>query len=168
MAFVKKVDNTYLTTVDVGKLLNYILNPEKMEHNVWGCGGVYMNNNIYDVAKQIVSVNMYYGKIQGNLVHHFVISYPYLEGQCTPQRMEYALEQVLSIDLCGFPYIYALHENTMHKHFHLVIGSVNIYTGNKYVDKNSTLLEISRTLSAYSTYKDRFGRKYHISYDVIH
>ncbi|MDD7403679.1 MAG: relaxase/mobilization nuclease domain-containing protein [Butyribacter sp.] len=168
MAKIKKVNKSYTDIYAVANLLKYVLNPEKQESGICGCGGLFLNNDMINVARQIYDINFYYGKDQGTLVHHFIISYPYLEGQCTPQKMQFALHQVLNMDLCGFPYVYALHENTLHPHFHLIIGSVNIYTGMRYLDKNSTIMGIGQTLSANTVYFGTDGRKHHLQYDAVY
>ncbi|MCM1236481.1 MAG: relaxase/mobilization nuclease domain-containing protein, partial [Ruminococcus flavefaciens] len=124
MAIIKIKSECYDTLYDVSNLISYVLNPDKLENNIWGSRYLYLYNNPIYSAKKIADINTYYGKTQGSIVKHLIISYPYLQGQCTPQMAEYAIKQMLNINLPGFPYIYALHEDTSHLHFHIIFGTV--------------------------------------------
>lgn len=159
--------NTYDQISDVANLITYVLNPEKQTSYIYGSGGLYLYQDMELTARQFADIAYYYGKNNGSLVHHMIVSYPYLEGQITPQVVEKALLQVFRVELGGFPYIYAMHENTLKPHFHIICGSVNAVTGRKYKNKNSTLYEIAQSFSHYTYYTDKNGKKCRVPYNVV-
>lgn len=168
MPIIKLCSKQYNTMQDVACLLEYVMNPDKRINNIFGYENLYVHNNVVNVAKQFEDINIYYGKTSGNLVKHLIISYDYLEGQSSPRSMEMVLRNLLHSTLCGFPYIYAMHENTLHPHFHIVFCSTNLYTGKKYVDNQESIFDIAQTLSHYSTYIGEDGHKHHMDYKVVY
>lgn len=168
MAIIKIKSESYNTLYDVSNLISYILNPAKLDNNIYGSRYLYLYDNPLYTAMEIANINNYYGKTQGSIVKHMIVSYPYLEGQCTPQTAEYALKQMLDINLPGFPYIYAFHEDSNSPHFHIVFGTVNLYSGMKYPDKKSLWFNMSETISHYSKFFDSNGREKHIIYNIVY
>ncbi len=167
MAIIKMCSNAYDQVADVMHLIKYMLNSQKIIHHISGSGGLYLYQNVELIAQQFENIACYYGKNSGSLVYHMIVSYPYLEGENDLQMVEQALQQVLRIELGGFPYIYVMHENTMKPHFHILIGSVNVYTGMKYKNKNTTLYEIAQTFSYYTYYINKNGKRCRVPYDVV-
>lgn len=167
MAFIKIKSKCYDTLYGVSNLISYVLDPTKLENNIYCSRFLYLYDNPQYTAMEIANINIYYGKTQGSIVKHLIVSYPYLSEQCTPQTVEFALKQMLDINLAGFPYIYALHENTSHPHFHIILGSVNLYSGMKYPDKNESLYSMAETMSHYTAYIDANGMKKQMIYDVF-
>lgn len=166
MPLIKIVNQNYSSIDDVVHLIGYVLNPEKRCNDIWGTNLLYLFPDHRMTAHQIIDINSNYGKTQGSLMKHIIISYPYLDGPITVQLIHKALQFTLLTTLSEFPYIYALHENTKHPHFHLILGSVNLYTGMKYPDTNETLRKIADTMAMCTSYKTMDGKTIYLKYDT--
>ena len=168
MPIVKVCNEKYDTVQKTVNLINYVMNPEKRVNNIFGYGGLYIHNDVVNIARQFEDINTYYGKTSGSLVKHLIISYDYLDGQCSPQNMNKMLQNLFQLDLCGYSYLYALHEDTLHAHFHIIFCSTNLYTGRKYSDNREAIFGIAQTLSHYSSYIGNDGRMHNINYQVVY
>lgn len=168
MPIIKMCNEKYDTIQKTTNLINYVLNPNKRENDIYGYGHLYMHNDTINIAYQFNNINAYYGKQNRNLVKHLVISYNYLEGQFSPQSMNMVLQHLFQIDLAGYPYLYAMHEDTAHAHFHIVFGVTNIYTGKKYLDNKEMLFGIAQTMSHYTSYIGDDGRIHRINYTLVY
>ncbi|MCH5268518.1 MAG: relaxase/mobilization nuclease domain-containing protein [Lachnospiraceae bacterium] len=167
MPYIKPANGNYSSIEDVANLIGYVLNPEKRCNDIWGTRLLYSSPDHKMTAQQIIDINLHYGKTQGSLMKHIIISYSYLDGPITVELIHNALKAVLSTILFGFPCVYALHENTAHPHFHLALGSVNLYTGMKYPDTKETLRIIADTMAMYTSYKTMDGKTVFLKYNTI-
>ena len=168
MAMLKVVNTNYQSVNDVARLVYYVMNPNKRYNNIYGSQLLYLYQDTRDTARQILNVNAFYGKTQGSIVRHFIISYPYYNEVITPQTITHAVHQLILMELQGYPCIFAVHENTDYSHIHLVVGTVNLYSGMKFPVKKETYLTMADTLQLNTSYRMQNGRIRYIPYEVIY
>lgn len=159
MAIFKVISKNYNTESDVTNLITYILNPEKIESNIFGVRNLYLYQNHNMTAKMLMDTNQYYGKTQGSILHHFVLSYSGYENYINKKIMIENTNKLVDSFLFGHQCIYALHENTDNLHVHIIFNSVNCLTGMKFPLKQEIYEKIVNFLDCITYCEDYKGKR---------
>lgn len=110
--------------------IEYIMNPEKTDS-----GDLVFSNageNSTEIYNNFIDTKQRYDKLDGRQGYHFVISFSPDEDVSDKQAMNMAKEFVDKYLKDEYDYVCAVHNDTGHKHFHIVFNSVNSKTGLKY------------------------------------
>ena len=120
-----------------GRLLNYILNPEKVLSGCIGSQFIY-NNGIMGMACQMKDTAQYYGADTGRLLSHMVVSFDSAEeGWIDCWKALHIVAMAVCRCFSG-QVVLAAHENTEHIHVHIILSNVEIHSGKK-INLNKSL-----------------------------
>lgn len=136
MATVKSVDEGLKSDAHIVNLIDYISKPEK-------ANGLVTSFNCYgdgkNVASQYKYTRMLWNKDSEILAHHYCHSFS-PDDNVTPEQVhKLTLELVQKIAGDNFQYLIATHSDKDHIHSHIVINSVNMLTGKKWLGNQTTL-----------------------------
>ena len=136
MATVKSVDEGLKSDAHIVNLIDYITKPEKTNGLVTGfnCYGDGKN-----VASQYKCTRQFWDKDSEILAHHYCHSFS-PDDDITPEQVhKLTLELVQKVAGDNFQYVVATHSDKDHIHSHIVINSVNMLTGKKWLGNKTTL-----------------------------
>ena len=148
----------YHDDMAVDSVIAYVLNPEKTRNFFFGGHGVNVNYAAYEMKR----LSEAYDKNYGTRLRHMVVSLDKKEERKLGKN-RYEVYQMLdavaqhAIAYYGHEYqiIYAVHENTKHAHFHMVMNTVSYRTGKKYSGKKKDYYDFIEYLNDY--FKQYFG-----------
>lgn len=109
--------------------IDYILNDEKTEENLWVGGNCGVEvKEVYDV---MMDTKKEYGKMYGRQGYHFVISFQ--PGEAT-EELVYKIVSEFCEKYLGenYEYVFAVHNDQEHLHGHICFNSISRTTGYKY------------------------------------
>lgn len=144
MAVFKLVRDGYKEQNALYKLVNYVLNENKMPSKCFGGNGI----NLYRPADSMYRIKNVFDKKFGNQAEHFIIAFDDNESRLLSA---YHINQI-AYEICdyfkGVQILFALHEvnNTYESydyendrvHLHFVVNTVDLNTGNKFrIDFNN-------------------------------
>lgn len=164
MAVFKQVDEKYMHETSAINLIHYV----KKSTSYWGCPTMLPGKDEVLWA-QMNYIKRYYGKTDGNLLEHYVLSFDTegVERDMTESEIQ-RCANVLSIIFKDYQPIWAIHFKETHYHIHLVINTVNSETGLRYhkgpMEFNELLKRIANELAYFQialqsiTYFDEYGR----------
>lgn len=98
----------------------------------------YVNCNSFDVQNDFRLTRMAYGKNSGILCHHYVQSFSPDENITPEQAHQMALD-LLEENAKNFQAVVSTHIDKSHIHTHILLNSVNMETGEKWRDNQTTL-----------------------------
>lgn len=136
MAILKIINEGYRNTNAIDKLVNYVLNPNKMPSKCYGGNGI----SLYTPTDSMNVIKKVYGKTTGRQAVHFILAFTRKEISSVPP----SLLKMLGDNICTFfrdvQVLYSLHEYSDQYgdfiadgiHFHFVINPVNYTTGKKF------------------------------------
>ena len=107
-------------------VIRYILNPFKAKRYV-GAYGV----NINCPAESMKLISEQFGKTNGVQLRHFIISF-YPNELTDPAIANEIAKQFMLFFASEYQVIYAVHEDRLHIHIHIVINSVSYLDGHRY------------------------------------
>lgn len=115
-------------------LINYAMDLQKTTSGIVGVLGAPCENSIQEIIQYFDKTQINFGKKKGRLAYHFVIALSPEEQKKIPKKKYKKIGYKIAsfFDDEGFQTVFALHENTEQLHFHIVVNSVNYYTGKKY------------------------------------
>lgn len=138
--------------VHVRNSIEYILDPSKSAY------ASYINchsGTAWDMAIQFKNIRELYGKNNKILAHHYVQSFS-PDDNITPE-MAFEIGNRLANKIApGFQVIVSTHMDKGHIHNHIIINSVNMVTGKKFIANNSSLAFIRNE-------SDELCKEYHLS-----
>ena len=107
-------------------VVQYVLNPYKAK-NYYGAYGV----NINAPAESMNIVSAHFGKSQGVQLRHFIISF-YPDELSDPAIANEIAKQFVVFFAHDYQTIYAVHQDKLHLHTHIIINSVSYVDGHRY------------------------------------
>lgn len=107
-------------------VIQYILNPSKAK-NYCEAYGVDMNAP----AESMKTVSAQFGKSQGVQLRHFIISF-YPDELNDPAIANEIAKQFMVFFAHDYQTIYAVHQDKLHLHTHIIINSVSYVDGHRY------------------------------------
>ena len=136
MATVKSIKGGIKADMHIANAIEYITKHEKTK-------GLVTMFNCYGDEKNITSQFKYtrqiFGKDKGVLAHHYCHSFS-PDDDVTPEQVhKLTLDLVQKIAGDNFQYLIATHSDKDHIHSHIVINSVNMVTGKKWLGNQTTL-----------------------------
>lgn len=136
MATVKSIKGGIKADVHIANAIEYITKQEKTK-------GLVTMFNCYGDEKNITSqfkyIRQFFGKDKGVLAHHYCHSFSH-DDDVTPEQVhKITLDLVQKIAGDNFQYVVATHSDKDHIHSHIVINSVNMVTGKKWLGNQTTL-----------------------------
>lgn len=136
MAVLKLIRDAYRNTTAPENVINYCLNPQKIQSNCYGGSGISLS----DPCGSMQKIKDIFCHNYGKQLEHFVLSFDKEEipNLSIPKILH------LSYAICEFfegnQILFALHETNIdeyydsrefHPHIHFVLNTTNINTGNK-------------------------------------
>ena len=158
MATVKSVKSAIKSREYVAKSIKYILSPENKEGNEKCIQSSFLNccgDCTNDFVMQFEITRLAFGKNDNILAHHYVQSFSPNE-KITPEIAHQIGKELAECVAPGFQVIVATHVDRDHVHNHILINSVGMKTGMKWLG-NLTTLKNMREQS------DRLCREYGLS-----
>lgn len=136
MATIKSIKGGIKADVHIANAIEYITKQEKTN-------GLVSTFNCYGDKKNIIAQFQYtrqiFGKDKGVLVHHYCHSFS-PDDDVTPEQVhKLTLDLMQKIAGNNFQYVVATHSDKNHIHSHIVINSVNMLTGKKWIDNQTTI-----------------------------
>lgn len=129
MAVFKVIDKKYESVEDTRKLIQYIIG--KAEY--WNCSTVLFRGNSRELLNQITYIRRCFGKMDGNMMGHMVLS---LDSQKYEKEVGRREMICLGNHFCNLfmdhQSIYAIHEDTKHLHLHFIFNTVSYKDGKRY------------------------------------
>jgi hypothetical protein len=108
--------------------IKYILVPEKTGESLYVSA---VNCQVSNAYEQMKATKVQFGKTEGRQGYHIIISFE--EGEVdAPTAFEIVGKFVDEYLRDEYQAVYAVHDNTVHIHGHIVFNSVNFVTGKKY------------------------------------
>lgn len=132
MTILKVINTNYDTFTSIQNLYNYVMNPEKLEHGICNSNLLYTQLGGHGIAQQFCNIADYYGKT-GSLAMHYIICYDDITREFPLSQIIHTFKTSI-VNFYEYPFFYAMHENTDNLHIHLVLCSINLYTGKKYLN----------------------------------
>lgn len=167
MAILKVVNKHYDSLQDVANLIQYVLNPNKVSSGNWGVRNVYLYEDSTMTANLLMQTNQYYGKTQGSMLHHFILSYSRYEYYMKNEMIMENACHIIDGFLKGYQCIFAMHENTDNPHVHIIFNSVNMMNGMKFPLKKDYYYAITRFLEDVTFCKDYKGKIVFVEHKVV-
>ena len=136
MATIKSIKGGIKADIHIANAIEYITKQEKTK-------GLVSTFNCYGDKKNIIAQFQYtrqiFGKDKGVLVHHYCHSFS-PDDDVTPEQVhKLTLDLMQKIAGNDFQYVIATHSDKDHIHSHIVINSVNMLTGKKWIDNQTTI-----------------------------
>lgn len=122
-------------------VLNYILNPYKTPHNYIGGVAVDMTSP----AESMMYVSKQFKKENGVQLRHFILSFS--PEELTNPEIAYCIGLKVVREL-GKEYqaVFAVHENAVNIHIHIICNSVSYIDGRRYYGTRKEFCEFKRNL----------------------
>ena len=108
-------------------VLGYIFNPIKSNYSLYG----YFKVDPIDPVKSMRDISASFGKSKGIQLRHYVISFPPYEVR-EPIIVAQIADEIAKYFASSYQTVYAIHEDAVCLHIHLVCNSINYYTGERY------------------------------------
>lgn len=110
--------------------INYIMNPEKTENQLW-CGS-NCGNSSDEIYQAMIDTKKEYAKEWGRQGYHFVLSFP--PDADIDEKTTYEFGKKFCETYLGenYDYCFAVHNDHEHMHCHIVFNSVDRISGHKY------------------------------------
>lgn len=136
MATIKSIKGGIKADIHIANAIEYITKQEKTK-------GLVSTFNCYGDKKNIIAQFQYtrqiFGKDKGVLAHHYCHSFS-PDDDVTPEQVhKITLDLVQKIAGDNFQYLVATHSDKDHIHSHIIINSVNMLTGKKWLGNQATL-----------------------------
>ncbi len=133
-------------------LIRYVTNQDKTEEQVLTA---YLNCDPGHAYQQMMDTKRAVGKTDGRQAYHIIQSFA--PGEITPE-LAFALAQEFAREhLAGYQVVIGTHVDRHHIHSHIVLNSVNMDTGAKYVSTRQNYYAQIRAIS------DRLCREHGLS-----
>ena len=158
MATVKSVKSVIKSREYVAKSIKYILSPENKEGNEKCIQSSFLNccgDCTNDFVMQFEITRLAFGKNDNILAHHYVQSFSPNE-KITPDVAHQIGKELAECVAPGFQVIVATHVDRDHVHNHILINSVGMKTGMKWLGNLATLKNMREQ-------SDRLCREYGLS-----
>lgn len=131
MAFIKIVNSGYKRPDDMNKLINYIVDKPKHQTDGLFGGNMILTGSVPYVYKQMMDVKKYYGKTDGYMMRHMVVSLSTYEIQFISSNQLY----IIGTQICNlFPEyqsVFCINLETNQMHIHFAINTVSFIDGRK-------------------------------------
>ena len=158
MATVKSVKSAIKSREYVAKSIKYILSPENKEGNEKCIQSSFLNccgDCTNDFVMQFEITRLAFGKNDNILAYHYVQSFSPNE-KITPEIAHQIGKELAECVAPGFQVIVATHIDRDHVHNHILINSVGMKTGMKWLGNLATLKNMREQ-------SDRLCREYGLS-----
>lgn len=151
MATVKIIGSGYKSPVQMNRLIRYVTeNPEHQTDGLFG-GNMILTGSASYVYKQMMDVKKYYGKTDGYMMRHMVISLSTYEMQFISSNQLY----IIGTQICNlFPEyqsVFCINLETNQMHIHFAINTVSFIDGRKLQleSVNQIRNSVNNIISAY-------------------
>ena len=113
--------------------IEYILRPDKAIHHIHG-GYNFILGTSEEIIEQFLYVNRWHSKTGHIPIRHMLLSlnpYSCVEEHFTAQQLALIVDRFCLHEFADeYQVIYAIHEDTLHLHAHILVNTVNLRTGN--------------------------------------
>ena len=133
-------------------LIRYVTNQDKTEEQVLTA---YLNCDPGHAYQQMMDTKRAVGKTDGRQAYHIIQSFA--PGEITPELAFELAQEFAREHLAGYQVVIGTHVDRHHIHSHIVLNSVNMDTGAKYVSTRQNYYAQIRAIS------DRLCRKHGLS-----
>lgn len=130
MAIFKIKENDYPTLWDITNVIGYITRTSATVPELIGTHGIYLSSS-ESMAKQMISTKFICGQMTGRQLYHIILSFNRGEIYDCNHIMEILQVLITLPDLCGNQSIAAVHTDKSTPDAHILLNSVNSYTGRK-------------------------------------
>lgn len=129
MAIIKTANTTgkYHDLNSYSNTINYITQPSKTIHGYIGS----IKLDPYNPAGHMEATAKQFHKESGVHVRHFIVAFDPSEP-VTPEIAALIGQEIIGYLGEQFQAIYAVHENTLQLHIHIILNAVNYVNGSKY------------------------------------
>ena len=146
MIISKIIPEDYNTAADVEKLIRYILKDKSFDrgyHTNTYIGGLNIFN-VYNAAEEFAIVRNYFGKNDGRLVRHILLS-PEPRDLFTGDML-YTLALAVSSYYCSrYQIVFGVHtDEKSHPHIHFALNTVSFVDGKKLHDSIAEQIAFSK------------------------
>ena len=131
MAIYKAINSRASSHAALRNVLKYVLDKSKSNERLWSVSGPYDYRNIgyKQVYSSFVAVKKDFGKDDGRMYLHTVLSFP--PQEITPeQALEFA-ERFAEKTYGDHQVCFSVHEDKEHVHVHMIVNTVNYMNGKK-------------------------------------
>ena len=133
-------------------LIRYVTNPDKTEEQVLTA---YLNCDPGHAYQQMMDTKQAVGKTDGRQAYHIIQSFA--PGEITPELAFELAQEFAHEHLAGYQVVIGTHVDRHHIHSHIVLNSVNMDTGAKYISTRQNYYTQIRAIS------DRLCREHGLS-----
>ncbi len=133
-------------------LIRYVTNQDKTEEQVLTA---YLNCDPGHAYRQMMDTKRAVGKTDGRQAYHIIQSFA--PGEITPELAFELAQEFAREHLAGYQVVIGTHVDRNHIHSHIVLNSVNMDTGAKYVSTRQNYYAQIRAIS------DRLCREHGLS-----
>ncbi len=133
MAFLKIVDNKYVSDTAVSNLVYYISNTIKTLGIYMGGFGICELKDKEDVIYQFNKVKDFYGKNNGNRLRHFIVSFCGIEDFNPSQAYSVAMDIAKYYGM-QYQVFFGVHMDKKHLHIHFMMNTVSYVNGKRYAE----------------------------------
>ena len=133
-------------------LIRYVTNQDKTEEQVLTA---YLNCDPSHAYQQMMDTKRAVGKTDGRQAYHIIQSFA--PGEITPELAFKLAQEFAKEHLAGYQVVIGTHVDRRHIHSHIVLNSVNMDTGAKYVSTRQNYYAQIRAIS------DRLCREHGLS-----
>ena len=133
-------------------LIRYVTNQDKTEEQVLTA---YLNCDPGHAYQQMMDTKRAVGKTDGRQAYHIIQSFA--PGEITPELAFELAQEFAHEHLAGYQVVIGTHVDRHHIHSHIVLNSVNMDTGAKYVSTRQNYYAQIRAIS------DRLCREHGLS-----
>lgn len=133
-------------------LIRYVTNQDKTEEQVLTA---YLNCDPGHAYQQMMDTKRAVGKTDGRQAYHIIQSFA--PGEITPELAFELAQEFAREHLAGYQVVIGTHVDRHHIHSHIVLNSVNMDTGAKYVSTRQNYYAQIRAIS------DRLCREHGLS-----
>ena len=133
-------------------LIRYVTNQDKTEEQVLTA---YLNCDPGHAYQQMMDTKRAVGKTDGRQAYHIIQSFA--PGEITPELAFELAQEFAKEHLAGYQVVIGTHVDRRHIHSHIVLNSVNMDTGAKYVSTRQNYYAQIRAIS------DRLCREHGLS-----